>query len=82
MPIYTWRVCRVERDPTDEPSSERDVKDKTEVQVIRTVDDIDIPPKRDEYPPWCDENTKWERVICSAGKFRRGPNWRGAKGNW
>ena len=77
MPIYTWRAI-------SEPSSERmlECEDRTEVQVIRTVDDIDIPPRKEEWPPWCDENTKWERLICSAGKFRRGPNWRGSKGNW
>ena len=77
MPIYTWRVVVV----VDEPSSGRIINEPdTEVQVIRSVDSIGVPPTEEEFPGAAD--LKWERVICSAAKFKRGPNWRGMKGSW
>ena len=64
-PIYTWI----------------DSKTKAEVQVIRSVKDIEQAPTKEESGI---EPTKaqWKRKVC-ASRFIRGPSWgTGRKGYW
>jgi hypothetical protein len=61
-PLYVWE----------------DEETKVQVVVVRTVQDIEVPPTKEEANI---EQPKWRRLLC-ASAFKRGSNWSGSKGNW
>lgn len=67
MPLYLWM----------------DKKTKKELQVIRSVADIELPPTDEEIADAGLElnNPEWTRKMC-ANKFVRGANWNYRKGGY
>lgn len=68
MPIYQY---------IDHSTAER-------IEVVRTFEEWEAPPTREEAHQWTDEeyqNASWERVIGVPGVVK-GQGWGGGKGNW
>lgn len=59
------------------------LKCKEETLIIRTFDEYENPPTKEEHPIECPGQLdhEWKRQIA-APKFVRGAGWRGSKGNW
>jgi len=68
MPMYTWK----------------DTRTGVETEVVRSFDEWERPPERDEVLTLSDsqfEKAEWERVIGAPGVVK-GARWGGGKGHW
>lgn len=68
MPMYDWK---------DEASGRT-------VAIIRTFDDSDKGPDREDVPEMSDTEwsaAQWKKVLA-APQWQRGGSWRGGKGYW
>jgi hypothetical protein len=61
-----------------------DKKTGKQVEVLRSFDEYEKTPDRDEAKDWTAEEyavAEWQRVLGTP-QLVRGRNWSGSKGNW
>lgn len=63
MPLYTWE----------------NKKTKEEFTVVRSFEDIEVPPTAEEVGQDTDD-AEWSRIMC-APSIKKAPGF-GSKGNW